>query len=134
MGAHVLPDSRAREPKGCRVVDWELPDGRTVRVEAEPVYCASCGCPFGWVPRENMAFCFWLCNQCFERYGAIAGTYAAPDEEFRRAVVAEVEARFGRGLTDTELGRLAGEGRLGRALELLSRESPYPGPDRRPRR
>lgn len=129
----VLPDSRLKDPKGTVLVDWPLPSGGTVRLEMEMVYCANCGVEFGYVPRENTTFAFWLCNQCFEVYGAVAGTYAEPDMEFNRRVEQEMQDRFGRTLTELELATLADQGRLPAALELLARESPYPCRDRRPR-
>ncbi len=122
----VLPDSRLREPKGTAMVDWPLPSGKTVRVEAEKVFCANCGVPYGYVPKENTAFTCWLCNQCFEQYGAVAGTFAVPDEQFCRAVEYEMTERFGRALTDLEILAAMDQGKLGSALEKLARESPYP--------
>lgn len=122
----VLPDSRLQTPRGTQFVDWALPDGSTVRCEVETIFCANCGKLYGYVPRENTAFVFWLCRACYERYGAIAGLLAVPDEEFRQAVHYEMQARFGRDLTELEIATLAEQGQLGRALELLEKESPYP--------
>ncbi len=122
----VLPDSRLHDANLATVmVDWSLPSGGTVRIEVAPVYCASCGVMFGYVPKENTSFAFWLCNQCFETYGAVVGTFAVPEEEFNQAVAHEMEERYGRHLTELELYREIEQGRLGTPLELLARESPY---------
>lgn len=125
MNTHVLPSSRLQDATlGSQMVDWELPDGSTVRVEAVKVYCANCGKLYGHAP-INQHFEFWLCRKCHEDYGDIAGTFTVPDEEFNRAVQEEMQARFGRDLTGIELVTAAKEGRLGTSLELLARESPY---------
>lgn len=131
----VLPDSRLKQRPdfGSQVVDWRLPSGETVRIEVVMVYCANCGKEYGYVPRENTSFAFWLCGKCFEKYGAIANTLAEPDEDFRRKVEAEMVERFGRGLSEAEIVYLAERGELGTALEKLERESPYVSRDRRPR-
>jgi hypothetical protein len=115
------------------MMDWPLMDGGTVRLESIVVYCANCGDPQMYMPKENCAFAFYLCNECFRTYGAIAGTYAQPDDEFCRAVAAEMEKRFGRHLNDTELCLVAERGELGATLDNLARESPYPSHDHRPR-
>ncbi|MDE2102482.1 MAG: hypothetical protein KGL39_34870, partial [Patescibacteria group bacterium] len=97
--AHILPDSRAHTGKQGVMMDWQMPDGTTVRVEAVHVFCANCGKLYGLVPKENTVFTFWLCAPCFEKYGAIAGTFAQPDGEFMQSVVEEMTERFGRTLT-----------------------------------
>lgn len=56
------------------------------------------------------------------------GTYAVPEDEFNKAVAYEMEKRFGRHLSDLELFHQAEKGILGRELELLEKESPYPIP------
>lgn len=124
----ILPDSRlARRPDlGTFMADWPLPSGGTVRVEVQPVYCANCGKLWGHVPKDNTGFAFWLCARCFEGHGPLAGTYAVPEDAFNRALAHEMEERFGRHLSDGELAALAERGELGRAIELLARESPYP--------
>lgn len=131
---HVLPDSRLHDPKGTVMVDWPLTGGGTVRLEAEMIYCANCGKEYGYVPRENTDFACYLCNQCVERWGLLANTYAVPDDDFCAAVAAEMEARFGRHLTEAELIVAAEQGNLGTALEKLARESPFPCHDNRPKR
>lgn len=125
--AHVLPDSRLKDQnQAALMVDWQLTDGRTVRLEVVPVYCANCGVKYGHVPRDTTAFACWLCRRCHETHGDIAGTYAVPDEDFNQAVQAEMEARFGRALTEAEIIDAIRDHRLGPALEALARESPYP--------
>lgn len=129
----ILPDSRLQDrSQGTFMADWPLPDGTTVRIDVMPIYCANCGKPYAYVPRENTTFICWLCVKCFETYGAVTGTYAVPEDEFNRAVAYEMERRYGRHLTDQELALQAEEGTLGTSLELLARESPYPSLDRRP--
>jgi hypothetical protein len=124
--AHILPDCRLKDKKGTLMVDWPLPGGGTVRIEVEPSFCANCGNPNPhYVPKDNTTFDFWLCNQCAEDYGEIAGTYMMPDEEFNRAVEAEMLDRFGRSLDVMEIAVAVDRGTLGTALELLAKESPY---------
>lgn len=128
MGASVLPDSRLQSAVGCIMADWELPDGRTVRIEVQPIFCGNCGKHYGFVPKENTTFAFWLCRKCYEKYGAVAGTCAVPEDEFNRSVEAEMVERFGRSLTAVEVAALKEQDKLGRMLELLEKESPYPVP------
>jgi hypothetical protein len=126
----ALPDSRLslRPDLGSVVVDWPMPDGvSTVRVECVPVFCANCGKANGFCPRDNTAWAFWLCQPCFDVYGAVANTWSQPDAAFWANVHHEMEARFGRVLTDAELALAWDAGQLGRPLELLAKESPYPG-------
>lgn len=125
--AHVLPDSRLthRPDLGSEVVDWPLPGGGTVRCEAVRIYCANCGKLYGFVPRDNTTFAFWLCQPCFDKFGHLAGTYAAPDDEFRRAVAEEMRTRFGRDVTDLELLRALESGDLGTALTKLIADAPH---------
>lgn len=125
--ANVLPDSRLHDPKATVMVDWPILDGtgRTVRLELEPIYCFNCGKPNGYVPREVMSFVSWLCLPCAEKWGEHANNWQTADEEFWLLVQAEMIARFGRVLDQAELDRLAAQGQLGKALELLDKESPY---------
>lgn len=133
MGAHVLPDSRAKnETFGSQMVDWELPGGGTVRLEAVLVYCANCGKEYGYVPRENTTFAFWLCNKCYGTYGGVVGTYAMPDDEWSAAVRYELQAKCGgRDATPEEIVALIESGCLGAALEALAREAPYASKNKR---
>lgn len=93
----ILPDSRLKTvvtPKGAvwRNGSWW-----------EPVFCANCGADGGLVPQENMTFMFYLCDPCFETHGAIAGTYALPDEVFFQMVAEAQLEKHGRFLTEPEL-------------------------------
>src|SRR4051812_3186131 len=98
---HLLPDSRLQDrDQGTVMMDWELLGGGIMRLEMSPVFCGNCGVLSRYVPKENTSFAFYLCGKCFRTYGAIAGTFALPDDEFDRAVQHEMETRFGRALTD----------------------------------
>jgi hypothetical protein len=124
----VLPDSRLKDPnQGAVMADFTLPSGQTVRLQMSPVFCANCGADGGYVPTENMTFAFYICQKCHDSCGAIAGTLAVPDEEFRRTVAYEMEERFGKALTAEEIHLAVETGRLGTALDALLRESPYRG-------
>ena len=128
----VLPDSRLtqRPDLGTQMVDWELPDGTTVRCEAQPIYCANCGKFYGHVPKENTTFAFYMCQPCFDKYGALAGTLAVPDDEFHRNVEAEMMARFGKVLNPFEIAAAKDQGLLGPLLTLLEKESPFKVPSK----
>lgn len=133
-GELLLPDSRLKDrSQGAFMADWPMPDGATVRIEVAPVYCANCGKMYGYIPRENTTFACWLCQKCFDTYGDTTTVYVEADHEFNKRVEHEMLERFGRALSAVELDLLAEDGRLGRGLELLARESPYPSLDRRPR-
>jgi hypothetical protein len=122
----MLPDSRLADRDMSTVMaDWALPDGRTVRIECSPVYCANCGSMYGYVPKDNTVFVMWLCNRCFEQYGAVAGTYAVPDEQFCKDVAHEMHEAYGRTLSDWELFNLMERGALVAPLVALEKESPY---------
>lgn len=93
----VLPDSRLKTihtPKGM----VSSPFGTWI-----PVFCANCGADGGFCPEENMTFMFYLCNKCWEKYGAIAATLAIPDEVFWEKVRQEQMEKYGRLLTEEEL-------------------------------
>jgi|SRR5438445_3878637 len=99
--AELLPDCRSRE----RLGSIRGPLGTWV-----PVYCANCGAEGGLVPEENMTFLFYLCNQCAETYGNIAGTMMMPDEVFWEKLKQEQLETYGRFLTEQELIALVEEG------------------------
>jgi len=103
-------------------IDWF---GKTQRIEMVPAYCANCGLCNWYVPKDNTTFAFYLCNQCHEQYGEIAGHYAMPDEQFCQNVSNEMHEKFKRDLTDLEIFKLLEKGELGTSLELLVKESPY---------
>jgi NAD-dependent SIR2 family protein deacetylase len=94
MPPHVLPDSRARDPKDVILT----PEGNVVRI-----YCANCGTPWGRVLEQHITFAFALCNKCAETYGDDAHFYLEPDHVFwERVHNAQLET-FGRILTADEL-------------------------------
>ncbi len=132
----ILPDSRLlqRPDLGCFMADWPVCGGGTVRIEVQPIYCANCGKPYGYIPKENTVFAMWLCRPCSETYGEIAGTYSLPDDEFNRRLAEEMDARYGRALTELEILREIENGTLGSALEKLALESPYAAADHRPQK
>jgi hypothetical protein len=107
------------------MADLPLSDGKTIRVELEPIFCFNCGKSNGYVPRDIMSFVSWLCEACSETWGVVANDYMSSDETFWRDVQEEMLARFGRVLTQAELDGLAEQDRLGPALKKLERESPY---------
>lgn len=126
---HLLPDSRlSNETFGSQMVDWELPGGGTVRLEAVQIFCGNCGKLFGYVPKDTCSFVSWLCGKCFEKFGAIAGTYAVPDDLFNQSVAYEMQERFGHSLNDEEILYYLERNELGTALEKLAKESPFPVP------
>ena len=79
----ILPDSRTISGRGA----IRGPGGSWT-----PIFCANCGTAGGRVPEENMTFAFWLCNPCWEKHGAIAGTMVTPDEVFWAEVAEEQRA------------------------------------------
>lgn len=123
--ANILPDSRLADPKGTVMVDWQNTDGTFIRLELEPIYCFNCGKSNGYVPRDIMSFVSWLCMSCSEKWGEYADSWIVSDEIFWNDVAVEMLTRFGHILTHEELWSLGEQGRLGTALELLTRESPY---------
>ena len=122
MNENVLPDSRLKSDKGSIMYNWPLADGTTVRIEVVPVFCANCGKPHGYVPKDNTNWAFWLCVKCYEKHGTIAGTYVEPDAEFWKKVEYEMLENFGHHLNEQELAFLQEQG--WGALEKLVRESP----------
>jgi hypothetical protein len=113
----LLPDSRARSPKG---LIFNSPMGTLV-----PVFCANCGAPGGHCPEENMTFLFYQCSKCAETYGQIAGTMSMPDEVFFEKVRQEQLASHGRYLTDIELAA-AVEADASSPLAKLLKQGPSP--------
>lgn len=119
----ILPDSRlTRSDLGAVIMDWPLSNGRTIRLECIPCFCANCGCSGPYVPRDNTTFACWLCNKCVETHGEIVGTYLQPDHEFWAALDAEMVARFGRSATPIEIATLLDQG--DRTFEKLLKDSP----------
>jgi len=95
MSKDILPDSRMKVSSRNKFMNglWWV-----------PIFCANCGKDGGWVPEENMTFAFYLCNKCHESHGAIAGTYAMPDEVFWKNVEEEMIDKYGRVLSHNEMG------------------------------
>lgn len=102
--ADVLPDSRARDPK--RVIpsvygDWII------------ISCASCSREGGRVlaqqARED-GFAFWLCNDCFGKYGELTNMMVMPDELWWSAIQAEQVETYGRVLSFDELSAVVEAG------------------------
>ena len=122
----VLPDSRLKSKKGAVIADWTF-NGKTIRLELEPIFCFNCGKANGYVPAETMSFVSWLCNECSMKWGKEASLHTHADEEFWKAVHYEMVKRWGRGLTQEELYRMAEQDQLGTSLKLLEKESPYKG-------
>lgn len=91
----ILPDSRARGGRGAVLGKWG--------VYWVPVYCASCGVFYGRVPEETCTFAFWQCDDCFKKYGLIAGTMVEPETVFWHKVAQEMDEKYGRELTPEEL-------------------------------
>lgn len=91
----ILPDSRTRGGRGAKIGRWG--------VYWVPVYCANCGVFYGTVPEESCTFAFWLCQPCFQKYGAVAGTMVEPEHVFWQHVNAEMEEKHGRILSPEEL-------------------------------
>jgi hypothetical protein len=116
----ILPDSRTKSRS----------KGRTGSVMIEgvvwvPVYCANCGKTQGLVPEENITFAFFLCDDCAEKMGPIAGTYMEPDEVFYQKVAFEMQEKYGRILTARETLNQLGDvnsplSRLARERQLLT--------------
>lgn len=114
----ILPDSRLGSNNGAVIADWH----GFGRVECVPVFCANCGAEHGYVPKENTTFSFWLCQQCFEKYGEIAGCMVQPDHEFWEEVKQTMLANFGHALDPLELFVLEQQG--WGPLASLVKESP----------
>lgn len=81
----MLPDSRLQQVKTGGIL-VRMPWGTC---NCEPIFCANCGRPGGYVPVENMTFAFYLCDNCFERWGPPAGVMMVPDEVFWQQVAAD---------------------------------------------
>lgn len=104
-GDNVLPDSRTKERSKGRVGAKPGPMG----LMWVPVYCANCGVPYGYVPEENCTFACWLCNECSETHGTIAGTMMMPDEVMWQKITEEQLDKYGRILGQEELYKILDE-------------------------
>lgn len=72
------------------------------------VFCASCHKDSGHRVRDTEIpyqeqFAGWLCDECFTKYGAIAGTLVMPDEVFWQKVIDAQMEKYGRLLTAKEI-------------------------------
>jgi hypothetical protein len=134
MESAAAPDSRLKDRKyGAVKAEWGVwtPAGPgTVTLVMVPYYCVKCGRRGGYATEEALFHCVHLCGRCYADDPAALNGYVVSDEEFRRRVVEEIRAAYGRDLTDAELNEKAARGELSRALRLLERESPYPKYDR----
>lgn len=111
----ILPDSRLTTvvtPKGAKHSHL----GYWI-----PIYCANCGADGGMVPEENMTFAFYLCNSCYEIYGAIAGTMVEPDAVFHAKVVEAQLEKYGRVLAPSEMANALTESH--HPLAILARDN-----------
>ena len=75
--ADTLPNSLPARPK----IDLSISDpGRNWFY----LFCANCGCDGGRVLETELGkeFAFYLCNECAEKHGEIAGMMMLPDDVF----------------------------------------------------
>jgi hypothetical protein len=115
-GTAVLPSSLARVAR-----DVVFDKNGTPWV---PCYCANCGDPGGRVPECELAWAFYLCDECAERWSPQVGTLAVPMEVFFEAVRQEQLEREGRELTALEVIHALED--PNHYLSKLAKESPCP--------
>lgn len=113
----ILPDSRMKNPTNLRQhkgLMWQ------------PLFCASCGTDKGggWVPelQANCTFAFYLCDECYGKYGTVAGTMVEPDVAFWDRVNAAQMEEFGRILEVPEIVEALKDG--DHVLSKLARDRP----------
>lgn len=124
----MLPDSRLRDRRKASIMaDWTNPDGSVIRIELVTTWCAQCGRQGPYTPAENMAHMTYVCQGCWTAGGNILANYQVPEDEFDRLVNEELVKRFGHLPSPEEIDAAAERGDLGRALDLLNKESPYRG-------
>jgi hypothetical protein len=90
----ILPDSRAKTARGIVSVRG---------TNYIPIFCANCGKQGGGVSQEHVTFCFWLCDHCYEKWGAVAGVSFVPDEVFWEKVKAAQLEEYGHILDADEI-------------------------------
>ncbi len=73
----ILPDGRLQHHKTGIIRGWSPYAGSG---NWEPVFCGNCHRLCLYVPTENMTFAFYLCNECVNTWGQIAGVMLIPDE------------------------------------------------------
>jgi hypothetical protein len=128
MSANVLPSSLLKERKGAKMGIWQMCDGRQIRCEAHPVYCAACGKLYAYAPIDNLVDLTCLCRKCFDKDPNAFAGFVTSDDAFCQAMQYEMERIHGKTLTIEEICAKEARGVLGTALELLARESPFPVP------
>ena len=99
MARDFLPDSRCRNPNG----DARFPLWTGEVVAHVPIFCANCGVPNGFVPKDFCTFAFWLCDLCCAAHGTIAHTYTEPDRVFWERVREATREGSPRALTTIEI-------------------------------
>lgn len=67
--AQVLPDARPTVAAG-RVITVSEKRHKLLGW-MEPIYCVNCGADGGMVTKDWAAHCFYLCNDCVDKHGAI---------------------------------------------------------------
>src|ERR1700690_610617 len=92
----LYPDSRLRTAKRVQ---------NHVGANWIPIFCANCGCDYGYVPEENCNFAFALCQECADSLPPIEGTYEIPDEVFWRKVNDAQNEKYGRLLNPLEIAK-----------------------------
>jgi hypothetical protein len=71
------------------------------------LYCANCGADGGRVMDTFLPaqYAFYLCNECAEKHGEVAGCTATPDDVFRTKVQQAMIEKYGHLLTEFEVLR-----------------------------
>lgn len=110
----ILPSSR--------LVSKHIAVNRGLAGSWVPIFCANCGVDGGMVPEENKDFAFYLCQPCADKWGAIAGTLAVPDEVFWEKVKQHQLECYGRELEVDEIVELLTDERSG--LSRLAKDRP----------
>lgn len=69
------------------------------------LYCANCGADGGRVMDTYLPaqYAFYLCNECAETYGEVAGCTATPDDVWRAKVAEAMKQEYGHALTEFEV-------------------------------
>jgi hypothetical protein len=95
----ILPDCRARDPKG---------EVQTKSGYQTPIFCGSCGVHAGWCPAETK-FLFYTCPGCFATYGPLTNVMYMPDEIFFQKVQEAQEEKYGHALNAVETEIMLGD-------------------------
>jgi hypothetical protein len=67
--AQILPDARPTPAAGRTITRGE--QQHKVLGWMEPIYCVNCGVSGGMVTKAWAAHCFYLCDDCVDKHGAI---------------------------------------------------------------